>query len=344
MRGITVRRGGRTVLTDVSFSAAAGQVTAVLGGPGAGKTVLLSAIAGLIAPERGAVMFDGLDISALKPSRRGVAFLPPGSALPANRSVEACLHLLAGRGGAAAADARIEALGLARVRGQAVGLLSHGEALLALQAARLGGGGGICLVDEAGAGLDAASAERLHGLLREAASAGRVVLIATRDRRMARLADQLVLLAEGGLLQAGTPASLYAEPACAAAARLTGEANILRGHVRELRPGGFVWAGSGRYVQASGAEMRRPVLGSAVTLCLRPERLVLLDEGEAADNRLEAVIEEVRSAGPLLRVRAQTVLGPMLLAVPAWGREPAPAAGQRRAIGWGAGAATLLSG
>jgi ABC-type Fe3+/spermidine/putrescine transport system ATPase subunit len=294
------------VLEDVSFSAPEGAITAVLGLAGAGKTSLLAAIAGLVKSERGAVFQGGADLTRISPRKRDVAFLPPGTVLPEARP------------------------------------LSHGEALHALTTARLARIAGCCLIDEAGMGLDPNAADALADLLRARALEGRVVVLATRSPALALLADHLVLLDSGHILQAGTPASVYAEPQSVAAALLTGPANILQGHIRELRPGGFVWAGGGRYLQTSAPETRRPALGSLVTLCLRPERVGTLADGEVADNMAEADIIDVRAAGPRLDVRMNTPLGPWRMAVPSWRPPLYPVAGQRIRIGWPADAALVL--
>jgi ABC-2 type transport system ATP-binding protein len=330
-RGLTVHRGSRTALEEVTFTAPRGAITAVLGGPAAGKTTLLATIAGLVQPRRGGVQMDGV---ALK---RGVAMLPPGSFLPPGRSVRDGLRALGGR---AAAGAVIEALGLETIAREKAGALTHAQGLHALAAARLVRVGEAMLVDEAGFGLEAAQLDRLVALFRAHATADRVVLVATRSAGIAMAADHVVLLAGGRVLQTGAPASVYAEPRDAASARLMGLANVLTGPVRELRPGGFVWQASGRFVQAAEADGPRVALGKDVSLCLRPERFVLLADGQRVDNELEAQVIEAKLAGgvPLLRLRSE--LGDLLAVLP-W---PWPLPGERVRLGWDAEAAWVLEG
>ena len=341
VRGLTVERARRLVLEDVSFSAPAGAVTAVLGLAGAGKTSLLAAIAGLLPLARGAVFRGGQEVTRLPERDRGFGFLVPGSVLPQARTLRVALQRLAGRQDTGSGDG-IGQLGLAHLAGRRVGMLSHGEQGLALTAARLGMDGDVLLVDEAGMGLDDRARHSLLTALRTAASGGRPVLLATRSPAVALAADQLVLLGGGRVLQAGRPASLHAEPWDAQAARLTGGANILTGAVRELRAGGFVWAGGSRHVQAASLDMPRPTLGSPVSLCLRPERIALLAAEAGADNVAGGTILDVRSAGPLLDVLADTRLGTLLVAVPSWGAAPYPEAGRPVRLGWAADAAFVL--
>jgi ABC-type Fe3+/spermidine/putrescine transport system ATPase subunit len=271
-----------------------------------------------------------------------MAFLPPGTALPEARAVGAALRRLAGRGQSEAVGRRMAALGLTVLAGRPAGLLSHGQAALALAAARMGGPGAVLLLDEAGHGLDADAARDLLVLLRAEASSGRLVVMATRSAPLALAADHLVLLGGGRVLQAGAPASLYAEPRDAACARLTGAANILQGTVRELRPGGFVWSAGSRHVQATGPDMRRPVLGSPVTICLRPERLALVDGRQPGGNAVDGAITGLRATGPLLDLAVDTPLGVLRVAVPSWGTSPYPAIGQAIRLGWAVDAATVL--
>jgi ABC-type Fe3+/spermidine/putrescine transport system ATPase subunit len=333
VRGLTVLRARRTVLEDVSFSAAAGAITAILGNAGSGKTSLFAAIAGLLPAERGAVLSAGTDVTALSVRRRGIGLLPPGTTLPAARSAAASVAGLARRADRGEADALMAALapGFAA---SAPDRLSHGQAQLALAAARLVQPGEALLIDEAGMGLDEPARIAFGAQLRHLAQAGRAIVIATRDPAIARLADHLVLLDSGRATQAGTPASLYAEPRDEAAARLTGPANILTGRIRELRGQAFVWTAGARFLQSVEPDMPRPSLGAEVTICLRPERIALLAGGETAENLLDAEITDVRAAGPLLHVTTRTALGDVLVAPPSWRPGFYPAPGQHVRLAW----------
>ncbi len=342
LRGVTVLRGKRLVLEDISFTAPAGSVTAILGEAGAGKTSLLAAAAGLLKLERGALLRGGEDVTKTAPRRRGIGLLAPGIALPDAMTVQAALRRTAGRTAAPLVDTVMETLGAAPIGQAEVGTLSHGSALLALTAARLARPGDVLLVDEAGAGLDIAAADRLLLALRQRAGSGTTVLLATRIASVALAADHLILLAGGRVLQAGTPASLYAEPRQAACAILTGPANILAGHIRELRPGGFIWSGGGRYLQAAAPEAPRPTLGCRVSLCLRPERIGLLANGVEADNALDATVLSVVSAGSHVHIRLGAPVGELLAAVPGW-PNPGVSRGQSVRVGWHAEACHILA-
>ncbi len=341
VRGATVLRGGRAVLEDASLSAPSGGVTSVLGMSGAGKTTLLAAIAGLARLDRGAVLQDGVDLAGQK-RRAGVAFLPPGSALDGRATLGDALHGLAGRAGAEYAWQTAGRLGLGALLAREVGTLSHGEGLLALSAARLAKPGKCVLVDEAGTGLDEAAQAALLDVLRGLAAEGRTVVLATRSAAVALQADHVVLLEQGRVLQAGAAADVYREPASGACAQLTGAANILEGHVREVRAGAYIWSAGVRFVQAASSDVARPSLGTPIQLCLRPEHVRLLGAGERADNEIDALVIDVAFCGGMLRVRlsTQAMLLVAHLANGASGMRPEP--GQRVRIGWAAAAAHVL--
>ena len=335
-----MRRGSRLVLEDISISAAAGAVTAILGPAGAGKTTLLAAIAGLMPTERGAVFLGGNELSP-RIARRRIGFLAPGTVLPEARTTQAALRRIVARPARQAIAETLAAV--APTLAETPATLSHGNSILALAAARLLPQGDVLLVDEAGMGLDDAALHRIAAHLHHIAATGRAVVLATRSARLALLADHLVLLAAGRVLQTGTPASLYAEPRTAEAANLTGVANIFQGRIRELRQGSFVWTEGGRFLQSADPDMPRPTLGTEIAICIRPERIQLLTAAETADNMVDADILDVRSAGPLLEVHVNSPLGTVTAYVPSWRPNLFyPAAGQQGRIGWPAGAGWVL--
>jgi len=337
LRGLTVERDRRLIVEDVSLTAPAGRVTALLGGRACGKTTLLAAAAGLLPVARGAVVLGGVDMTR---RRRGVALLAPGSSLGRSATAGEALRRLAPRG--AGVSAVLERLGLSDLAARRLRGFSHGEDLAALAAARLLPAGEALLVDEAGTGLSRGDREAFLGAMRGMAAEGRTILFATRDESCALAADHLVLLAGGRVLQAGTPASCYAEPQSAAAALLTGPANIMEGTVRERRGGAYIWTAAGtRFVQSVTPGMTPPPLGSLARFCLRPERAALLSGGEASDNMLPGVVASLHSAGHALVMEVETACGLLEVSAPSWPR-PAVSLGGGVMVGWDGGAATVI--
>ena len=91
LRDLTVERGGRAVVRDVSVEIATGQVTALLGPNGAGKSTLVLAVGGVLRPRSGTVILDGADIAGRRPElirQAGVAIVPEGRRLLPDLTVE----------------------------------------------------------------------------------------------------------------------------------------------------------------------------------------------------------------------------------------------------------------
>jgi branched-chain amino acid transport system ATP-binding protein len=81
VRNLNVRYGVTEVLSDVSFSVAAGRITALLGGNGSGKSTVLNTLSGLVTPRAGSVLLEGVEVAGLSPEavvRRGMVQIPQG--------------------------------------------------------------------------------------------------------------------------------------------------------------------------------------------------------------------------------------------------------------------------
>ena len=98
LRGLSAFYGEAQVLFDVNLSVNAGEVVALVGRNGAGKTSLLRAAMGLVARTRGHVLLDGADVSALPPharARRGLGYVPEDRRIFTDLSVAENLRLVA---------------------------------------------------------------------------------------------------------------------------------------------------------------------------------------------------------------------------------------------------------
>jgi iron(III) transport system ATP-binding protein len=237
----------------------------------------------------------------------------------------------------------MQSFGLAELADRRLSALTHGQGFAALAVSRLLPAGEGLLVDDAGTGLDPAMRGALMEALAGIAASGRFVVMATRDTDLAMRADHLVLLRRGRVLQAGTPAQLYLEPRDAAAAVLTGSANVVRGMVRQKMAGGFIWAAGGRkFAQASpAAAVPLPMLplGGDVALCLRPHQL---SQGEG-DNQIQACVRRVTHMGEFVQLRLDSPLGPLVMKAPGRaGQTSAYWPGQVISVGWATDVAWLL--
>ncbi len=100
IEGVSVARGGRTVVRDVSLSVPAGRITALLGPNGAGKSSLVLAVAGVLRPTAGTIAIDGRAIGGRRPEQvraAGVATVPEGHRVLGELSVADNLRVAGGR-------------------------------------------------------------------------------------------------------------------------------------------------------------------------------------------------------------------------------------------------------
>ena len=205
LEGISKRLGEQPVLDQVSLDFAAGSFTALLGPSGSGKTTLLRVIAGLEAPDAGAVFLDGRDATRLRPGARGLGFVFQGYGLFEHMTVAGNIGfgLRLRRVGRRVLRDRVDAM-LALVRLEGLGermpsQLSGGQRQRVALARTLAVEPRILLLDEPFGALDAAVREELRTGLRAIHDAlGVTTVFVTHDRDEAEaLADRCVEMAAG---------------------------------------------------------------------------------------------------------------------------------------------------
>jgi len=225
---LQVRYGGVVAVRDVSFEVAPGEVVAVLGANGAGKTSTLRAVTGLEPVAAGSVTVDGADVSRSSPeriARLGVAHVPAGRGIFGSLSVGDNLRLgLVGAGADRGADGRARVARvldtfpvLAQKRSQPAGQLSGGQqqqlaiARAVVQAPRL------LLIDEMSMGLSPTVVADLFGVVRELRAQGiAIVMVEQFVGQALKVADSVLVLEQGRVVAAGPPASLTGDDVAAA--------------------------------------------------------------------------------------------------------------------------------
>ena len=215
-KGLTVERGGRVILDDVSFSLDPGTFVALVGANGAGKSTLLSVLAGLLKPDRGDVLLDGVTLAGVdhRELARRRAFLPQNPRAEWPSSVERLVALgltpqLPAFGGLPGGfeprltDA-IAACDLVPQRLQPATTLSGGELARAMLARALVGDPEVLIADEPITGLDPRHAIDTVARLQSLAADGKLVIAAVHDLTLAaRSATHLMALREGRLVAFG---------------------------------------------------------------------------------------------------------------------------------------------
>jgi ABC-type polar amino acid transport system ATPase subunit len=194
VRAMEVRRGGRTIVTDATFTAAPGEVVVLMGASGAGKTTILRAIAGLDPIESGT-------ISIPRPVGMVFQFHHLFANMNAQRNVWlAPVHVL--KQPRAEAERRAQELLASLGVGDRASAMPHelsgGEAQRVAIARALAIEPHILLMDEPTASLDAARRGDLAATLRQLATEGRTIVIATHDAEFARSCAHRELTVHGG--------------------------------------------------------------------------------------------------------------------------------------------------
>jgi len=210
---VSVKRGGRTILKDVSFQAYAGEFVAVLGPNGAGKSTLLKVLAGLLKPSSGQVMLGPKKLSSysLRQLAAQRAYLPQNPHLEWPISVERLVALgltprLPATGGlpesfAPAITRAIHQCDLADKRDQPATTLSGGEFARAMLARAIVGEPALLIVDEPITGLDPKHAIQSMQLLSDIARNGTLVIASLHDLTLAaRYPSRVIVLVDGGVL------------------------------------------------------------------------------------------------------------------------------------------------
>jgi len=233
-------------LKEVSLDFRSGALTAILGPSGCGKTTLLRSIAGFITVDAGRIRFDAEEVTALPPQKRGTAMVfqnyalwphmtifenvayglrlqkvPPGEI---QRRVRKVLEL-------------VEIGSLADVESRKPAALSGGQQQRVALARALVVEPKVLLMDEPLSNLDAKVRQRLRGELRRLQrQVGITAIYVTHDQEEAlALADTVVLMDQGRIVQTGSPQDIYLRPTTAFAAEFLGVSNQLEGEAAEGR-------------------------------------------------------------------------------------------------------------
>lgn len=231
VEGLTRRYGGTLAVDGVSFRVAAGEMLALVGGSGSGKTTTLKMINRLVEPGAGRVVLDGADAASIEPQalRRSIGYVFQGVGLFPHMSVaeNVAVSLRLARWPRERIDARVaEMLRLVELEEElgrrAPATLSGGQQQRVGVARALAASPRVLLLDEPFGALDPLTRDRLQGsfdALRR--RLGLTAVFVTHDVAEALvLADRIGVMRSGRLVQVGTPAELARSPADEEVARL----------------------------------------------------------------------------------------------------------------------------
>ena len=212
----------RAVLTDISLSVAKGEVLGLLGPNGAGKTTCFYSIMGLVRPDSGRILMDGVDVTRLPMYRRailGLGYLPQETSifrgLTVEQNIGAVLEMAEPNKAARAEklEQLLDEFGLTRLRDSAAMALSGGERRRCEIARALAADPSIVLLDEPFAGIDPLSIADIRDLVKQLKTRGIGVLITDHNvRETLEIVDRACIIYSGQVLFAGSPTELVAHP------------------------------------------------------------------------------------------------------------------------------------
>ena len=291
-------------------------VTVLFGPSGCGKTTILRCLAGLERPQRGRITFGGdtwFDAArrvSLPPQARRVGYLFQEYALFPHLTVAENV----GYGSGMARSPRsnqdfvrgmVKRFGLDGLERRKPAELSGGQQQRVALARAMATNPRLMLLDEPLSALDGPTREPLRRELRELLRSMNVpAVVVTHDRVEAMsLADQVVVLHEGAVRQAGTVEGVFGRPADLTVAQIVGVETVVRGRVVAAEAGlASVAVGPAATMVHAVAEVE---IGGEVDVCVRAED-VMLHKQPPSDvsgrNRLRAVVRSVTQEGPLVRV------------------------------------------
>lgn len=296
---VVVRRGAFTL--DVTLAAHPGELVAVLGPNGAGKSTLLAVLAGHLVPSHGVVRVgertltavrDGRTEAAVRPERRSVGLLGqdplvfPHLSARENVAFGPRASGMRAAGARRAADGWLASVGLGDLSDRRPGALSGGQRQRVALARALAAEPAVLLLDEPFAQLDVRTAAELRELLREQVRRTRTAaVLVTHDVLDAvTLADRVVVLHDGLVVEHGRPLDVLADPVHPFTAALAG-VNLVAGVLVAAPDGSTALAGPGGVLvpcppQRPGGRAQVTFPPSAVTVGEGwPARVVDLEPG-----------------------------------------------------------------
>ena len=301
---------GTFSLKDVSLTINRGDYYFIVGPSGAGKTVLLEAIAGLHQPERGRILLRGEEITALPPEKRGIALVYQDYSLFPHMTVIDNVGYALRMRGMRRRETRgevaglLERFGIGHLADRYPGTLSGGEQQRVALARAVAGKPDILLLDEPLSALDPVTQEKfIHDLQRLHRENGLTIVQVSHSRREAHLlATRMAVIIDGSLVEEGEADVVLNRPRSREVASFVGIENILDGAVVRNEDGHATVDLGGQVFEA----VTDAPVGEEVTLCIRSDDIVLRVPGStrsSAQNTMTGTITRVVENGPVAEVK-----------------------------------------
>ncbi len=302
---------GKTILKNVELNIPRGDVLALIGPTGAGKTMLLRLLDLLEEPSSGTIYFDGVNVTRFRnyrlEARRRMAFVqqkPIVFTMSVYDNVACGLRLRHEKGETIKrkVDDALELVGMTEYRDRNARLLSGGETQRIAIARALVTAPEVLFLDEPTANLDPVSTSKVEELLAHIIQERKTtVVMTTHDMSQGqRLAGRMGVLIKGELQQVGNTEEIFCSPQSREVAEFVGIENILNGVIIEKDENLATVRIDGSAIQA----VSDCGVGDKVHVLLRPEDITLsrAKEKSSARNVFQGRITRVAPVGALVRI------------------------------------------
>lgn len=305
VEGVSKRFGTFQALRDVSLSVAQGEVFALLGGSGCGKTTLLRMLAGFEEPTTGRIFLDGKDMAGVPPWARPVHMMFQSYALFPHMTVEANIayglkHESMSK--AQRADRVREMLDLVQLSAFASRKphqISGGQRQRVALARALARQPKLLLLDEPLAALDKKLREQTQfELMSIQARTGVTFIVVTHDQEEAMtLADRIAVMDRGEVRHIGSPTEIYEYPNSRFVASFIGSITTFEAVVRGRRDGLLRLEVPDFATEVLARDLPALAEGQAVILALRPEKILISKDAPAGTNAVEGMVRDLAYFG-----------------------------------------------
>ncbi len=295
IQNIVKEFGGAPAVNDVSIDIAKGEVFALLGSSGCGKTTLLRMLAGFETPTSGRIVLDGRDLAGLAPFERPLNMMFQSYALFPHLSVADNVAFGLQREGlppavvAQRVDAMLQLVQLSAFAKRKPHQLSGGQQQRVALARSLAKKPQLLLLDEPLGSLDKKLREETQiELANIIADVGVTCVMVTHDQEEAMtMATRIAVMSEGRFLQVGPPDEIYERPATTFVADFIGNVNLIAGSVVSHDGADTLIDSPVGRIQVAGTTAVYD--GAVVTVAIRPEKIQLAGGAPVAERSVNAV-------------------------------------------------------
>lgn len=308
VENVTKMFGNFTALRDASFSAEAGEFISILGPSGCGKTTMLRIIAGLEIQTEGKVFIENRDVSTLPVSKRNVGIVFQSYALFPNLSAQQNVaYGLKGKEKDKAkirsrVDELLDLVGLSGMGKKYPAQLSGGQQQRVALARAMALSPDLLLLDEPLSALDAKVRVMLRSEIRQLQQRlGITTIMVTHDQEEAlTMADRILVMDSGELVQNGTPHDIYDFPKTPFVASFIGSMNFINNALKASDNTFRFGETELRVEHLNGASAVEK--GSRAMLAIRPEDVVIRDDLNGSPNTVDTRVEDMEYRGPIFRL------------------------------------------